>query len=94
MQIRLIHFLLVFVLKFASSHPICDFAYGTNIIKIIPNWKCNDHDVPNENYCDWFGISCTDGLISSIDLHYSGVEGKCNLFILPMVRVLIISITS
>jgi Leucine-rich repeat (LRR) protein len=58
--------------------PMCDFAAATNLggTEKYSHWDCGESKVPISPICNWEGVSCTDGFVTSLDIGGSFCRGS------------------
>jgi hypothetical protein len=47
----------------------------TELGAVIPSWISSQNWATNNDYCSWYGITCTDGLVTKIDLANNRLYG-------------------
>ena len=77
MSYTALYVLLIFeLLEAVYSHPICDIAASTSVGIVYPSWTCTKFGNPESNFCDWPGVSCVCGIVSSIHLQSPNIVGN------------------
>ena len=65
----------------SQNRSLCDFARTTNIGKVLSTkrhsqWNCSHNNtVPISNPCFWYGIQCTNSVVTSIILESANIAG-------------------